>query len=209
MTSYKHDKSAGDLKKKTKGELLDLLQRQNNILTNSKLLASLPDNGHKIKNFKEEIEKALMHVSNQDQLTSIFQKLQIKPTVKTYDEELDHFCEDNIVKPEDTIRKNESLKVKTQKNESSTKQIANDNQLKHSSRSNPLSTPSKLWFESAVTPPPARFIRTIPLTLAESAELLKKDQQRRQELIGEQATQVLQLKTERFLPDIPAITFKE
>lgn len=51
----------GDLTKHSKEELQDLLLRQERILSNKKLLQTLPDKGKKILEFREKIQQALEH----------------------------------------------------------------------------------------------------------------------------------------------------
>lgn len=50
-----------ELTKHSKAELQDLLQRQEKILSNKRLLQTLPDKGRKLKEFKEKIQQALEH----------------------------------------------------------------------------------------------------------------------------------------------------
>lgn len=51
----------GDLTKHSKEELQDLLLRQERILSNKRLLQTLPDKGRKLLEFREKIEQALSH----------------------------------------------------------------------------------------------------------------------------------------------------
>lgn len=51
----------GDLAKHSKEELQDLLLRQEKILSNKKLLQTLPDKGRKLQEFREKIQQALEH----------------------------------------------------------------------------------------------------------------------------------------------------
>lgn len=51
----------GDLTKHCKEELQDLLQRQDKILSNKRLLQTLPDKGRKLQDFREKIQQALEH----------------------------------------------------------------------------------------------------------------------------------------------------
>lgn len=51
----------GDLTKHSKQELQDLLLRQERILSNKRLLQTLPDKGRKILEFREKIQQALEH----------------------------------------------------------------------------------------------------------------------------------------------------
>lgn len=51
----------GDLTKHSKEELQDLLLRQEKILSNTRLLQTLPDKGRKLQEFKEKIQQALEH----------------------------------------------------------------------------------------------------------------------------------------------------
>lgn len=51
----------GDLTKHSKEELQELLQRQENILSNKRFLQTLPDKGRKLQEFREKIQLALEH----------------------------------------------------------------------------------------------------------------------------------------------------
>lgn len=51
----------GDLTKHSKEELQDLLLRQEKILSNTRLLQTLPDKGRKLQEFREKIQQALEH----------------------------------------------------------------------------------------------------------------------------------------------------
>lgn len=51
----------GDLTKHSKEQLLDLLLRQEKIISNRSLLLTLPDKGRKILEFREKIQQALEH----------------------------------------------------------------------------------------------------------------------------------------------------
>jgi len=61
MTTDARDKQGyiGDLSKKTRTELLDLLSRQEKLLANRKFISRLPDKGKKIGDFKKQLEEIL------------------------------------------------------------------------------------------------------------------------------------------------------
>ncbi|KAM9860922.1 protein GRINL1A [Aulostomus maculatus] len=51
----------GDLRSQSKEELQELLLRQNKILSNKRLLQTLPDKGKKIREFAERVQRAIEH----------------------------------------------------------------------------------------------------------------------------------------------------
>lgn len=74
--------SLGDLRKKSKTELLDLLYRQEKLLSNARFIAKLPDKGQKIKNLKDQVKQTLSHLNDISRVTDDFHQLQLnsKPT---------------------------------------------------------------------------------------------------------------------------------
>uniref|UniRef100_A0A8C6WVG7 RNA polymerase II subunit M n=1 Tax=Neogobius melanostomus TaxID=47308 RepID=A0A8C6WVG7_9GOBI len=61
MSRTERQGQVGDLIKHSKAELQDLLLRQENILSNKRLLQSLADKGRKLQEFREKIQQALEH----------------------------------------------------------------------------------------------------------------------------------------------------
>lgn len=72
----------GDLKTKSKEELVELLSRQDKLLSNKRFIQTLPDKGKKISDFAERICLALAHNEEeerkQDMLSSVRTELQSK-----------------------------------------------------------------------------------------------------------------------------------
>ncbi|XP_064421794.1 myosin-1 [Latimeria chalumnae] len=63
--------SLGDLTSKSKGELLEMLKRQEKLLANKKFIQSLPDKGKKITEFMEKVKLALAHHEDLEKTTEL------------------------------------------------------------------------------------------------------------------------------------------
>ncbi|XP_040893803.1 protein GRINL1A [Toxotes jaculatrix] len=61
----------GDLRNQSREELQDLLLRQEKILSNTRLLQSLPDKGKKIKEFAEKVRLAIEHHDEEERRQSL------------------------------------------------------------------------------------------------------------------------------------------
>lgn len=61
----------GDLRNRSKEELVELLQRQENILSNKRLLNTLPDKGKKIQEFAERVRLAIQHHHEEEKRRSL------------------------------------------------------------------------------------------------------------------------------------------
>lgn len=61
----------GDLRVQRKEELQELLQRQEKILSNKRLLQTLPDKGKKIKEFTEKVRLAIEHKDEEERRQSL------------------------------------------------------------------------------------------------------------------------------------------
>lgn len=61
-----------DLTKYSKEELQDLLQRQEKILSNKRLLQTLTDKGKKLQEFREKIQQALEHYEEEERKQALF-----------------------------------------------------------------------------------------------------------------------------------------
>lgn len=61
----------GDLRVQRKEELQELLQRQEKILSNKRLLQTLPDKGKKIKEFTEKVRLAIEHKDEEERRRSL------------------------------------------------------------------------------------------------------------------------------------------
>ncbi|XP_028258117.1 protein GRINL1A [Parambassis ranga] len=68
MSSSSTDRQGqvGDLRNKSKEELMELLLRQEKILTNRKLLQTLPDKGKRIKDFADKVRLAIEHHNEEE-----------------------------------------------------------------------------------------------------------------------------------------------
>lgn len=61
----------GDLKEQSKEQLQELLLRQNKILSNKRLLQTLPDKGERIKDFAEKLRLAIEHHDEEERRQSL------------------------------------------------------------------------------------------------------------------------------------------
>ncbi|KAK2854060.1 hypothetical protein Q5P01_006721 [Channa striata] len=61
----------GDLRKRSKEELRDLLLRQERILSNTRLVQTLPDKGKKIAEFAEKVRLAIQHLDEEETRQSL------------------------------------------------------------------------------------------------------------------------------------------
>ncbi|XP_070787274.1 protein GRINL1A [Enoplosus armatus] len=66
-----HQGQVGDLRHQTKEELQELLMRQEKILSNKRLLQTLPDKGKKIKEFAEKVRLAIEHNDEDERRQSL------------------------------------------------------------------------------------------------------------------------------------------
>ncbi|XP_051756056.1 protein GRINL1A [Ctenopharyngodon idella] len=61
-----HQGEVGDLRNKSKDELLEILSRQEKLLSNKRFIKSLPDKGKKIADFVEKVHLALGHLEEEE-----------------------------------------------------------------------------------------------------------------------------------------------
>ncbi|XP_044052470.1 protein GRINL1A [Siniperca chuatsi] len=66
-----HQGQVGDLRNQSKEELQELLQRQEKILSNKRLLQTLPDKGKKIKEFAEKVRLTIEHNDEDEKRRSL------------------------------------------------------------------------------------------------------------------------------------------
>ncbi|XP_062241458.1 protein GRINL1A [Platichthys flesus] len=71
MSRTERQGQVGDLTQKRREELEDLLLRQEKILSNQKLLQSLPDKGKRISEFAEKVRLAIEHHDEEDRRQSL------------------------------------------------------------------------------------------------------------------------------------------
>ncbi|XP_035014318.2 protein GRINL1A [Hippoglossus stenolepis] len=71
MSRTERQGQVGDLTQKRREELQDLLLRQEKILSNQKLLRSLPDKGKRISEFAEKVRLAIEHHDEEDRRQSL------------------------------------------------------------------------------------------------------------------------------------------
>ncbi|XP_039627311.1 myocardial zonula adherens protein-like [Polypterus senegalus] len=68
----------GELTKKSKEELLDILNRQEKLLTNKRFIQSLPDKGKKISDFAEKIKAALAYHEDMKNRTEMLSAVKVE-----------------------------------------------------------------------------------------------------------------------------------
>ncbi|XP_013382131.1 DNA-directed RNA polymerase II subunit GRINL1A-like [Lingula anatina] len=68
----------GDLMQKPMAQLKELLDRQNKILQNKKLISSLPDKGKKISDLADRLRRAIKEKEKVDTTSALFQKMQLE-----------------------------------------------------------------------------------------------------------------------------------
>lgn len=184
-----------DWTKLSKKELLEMLQRQEKLLANKKLLQSLPDKGRKVSETVEQLKRLIAQKERIEDTVAQFERLTVSQLVqRTQLDAIDSDDSDNndddkmlTQSCQDDPASSEQFKEITSKERRNTSGVDKSRNKKFTSHS-----PSRTWdYDSSATPPTYKLEKAKPLSLEESFKLLQDQEKRQKDLQSQLASQKL------------------